>query len=270
MSEAEDVTRVDRGRAGIVVETRQDDRTEGTSCAHIEGISTREDSVDRQGRTAATEAVTAGTRREGGGERIERRRRNRAEEQRRVERHRDGLGGVTRQGQGTRRRRGQLVRSDPSSHPGVGTRGDERTRSIQGNGGRGRGASGGDFEDTRADGGRTRVGIGTAQDDTAIEALVSDRAGTRREVTNEEVRGDEVDIGEDRGDGQLSAASTEEVTIRARGDDTRVDGIHRGSEAEAVVARGHPEEGAAREVDIVRRVARQGERTNGSNGTNLT
>ena len=101
VSEAEDVTRIDRGRASVVIEAGQDDRAEGAGCAHVEGVRTREDSVDGQGRTTATEAVTAGARREGSGERVERRRRDRTDHQRRVESHRDGLIGVTRQGQGT-------------------------------------------------------------------------------------------------------------------------------------------------------------------------
>ena len=201
MSEAEDITRVDRGRTGVVIEAGQDDRAERTSRTHVEGISTREDGVDRQGRTTTAEAVTLGARREGSGERIERRRRDRAEEQRRVERHRDGLGGITREGQRASGRRGQLVRSDPSSHPGVGTRGDERARTFQSDRGRGGGAGGGDFEDARLDRGRASVGIGAREDDAAIEALVGDRTGTRREVTHGEVRGDEVDIGEDGRDG---------------------------------------------------------------------
>ena len=148
VSEAEDVTRVDRGRAGVVIEACQDDRAEGTSCTDIDGVGAREDGVHRQGRAATAEAVTLGARREGSGERIEHRRRDRAEEQRRVEHHRDGLGGITREGQRASGHRGQLVRSYPSSHPSVGTRGDERARTFHGNGSSRGGARRGDFEDT--------------------------------------------------------------------------------------------------------------------------
>ena len=264
VGEAKHVTRIDRGRASVVIETGQDDRAERTSGAHVEGVGTSEDGVDRQGRAAATEAVTAGARREGGRQGVQRNRRHRADHQRRVDRHRDGLVGVGREGQRTGGGRGQLVRGQPSGDARVGTGGDERTRSVQSDGGRGRRTSRGDFEDARADGGRAGVGVGAGQHDAAIETLVGDGAGAGREVTDEEVRGDGVDVGEDGRDGQLRAATTEEVTVGARGNGARVDGIDGGTEAQAVVVRGHAEEGAAREVDVLRGVAGQGERADGS------
>ena len=270
VGEAKHVTRIDRGRASVVIETGQDDRAERTSGAHVEGVGTGEDGVDRQGRATATEAVTAGARREGGRQGVQRNRRHRADHQRRVDRHRDGLVGVGRKGQRTGGGRGQLVRGQPSGDARVGTGGDERTRSVQSDGGRGRRTSRGDFENARADGGRAGVGVGAGQHDAAIETLVGDGAGAGREVTDEEVRGDGVDVGEDGRDGQLRAATTEEVTVGARGNGARVDGIDGGTEAQAVVVRGHAEEGAAREVDVFRGIAGQGERADGSARYDLT
>ena len=194
--QTQDVTRVDRGGAGEVVEAGQDDRTEGTGGADVQGVGAGEDGVDGQRRAAATEAVALGARREGSRQRVEGGRRDGADHQRRVEAEGDRVGGVAGQGQRTSGSDGQLVGGDPGRNAGVGTGGDEGTRRVQADGRRGRGAGRGDLEDARADGGRAGVGIGAGEDHAAIEALVGDRTGARGEVADEEVRRDGVHVSE--------------------------------------------------------------------------